>query len=68
MLHNIKECQLVEHKVYSTKGRPKNGQKPDKTQYQVVVTSTPNEEKINKNKLKQGYYIIGGNAIALTKK
>ena len=35
-LHNIKECQLVEHKVYSTKSRPKNGQKPDKIQYQVV--------------------------------
>ncbi len=64
--HNLKECTLVEHKVYTNKGRPKKRQKPDKIQYQVVATSTSNEEKINQNKAKQGHYIVGGNAQTLS--
>ena len=41
-------------------------QKPDKIQYQIVVSSIPDEEKVNKSKDKQGHYVIGGNAVALT--
>ncbi|EDN70060.1 transposase [Beggiatoa sp. PS] len=64
--HNVKECKPVEHEVYTNKGRPQKGQKPDKIQYQVVAISTPDEEKINQNKAKQGHYIIGGNAQTLS--
>jgi hypothetical protein len=38
-------------------------QKPDKIQYQIVVSSIPDEEKVNKSKDKQGqqrYWWLGG--------
>ena len=47
-LHKIKEYQLVEHNIYNR--RPKKIQKPDKIQYQIVVTITHDEEQINKHK------------------
>ncbi len=60
--HTLKtERKMIEHHHYKTKGRPKKGQKPDKTDYQIIAKSQQDAEKIESLKKKKGHYIIGGN-------
>jgi transposase len=59
--HLIKCGEIIEHKKYKGKGRPKKGQKPESIEYQVIVTHDLNENKINQLKEKKAHYIIGGN-------
>jgi transposase len=59
--HNLKNCQIVEHLGYESKGRPKKDQNPTKIEYQVTAESEVDTDKITQEKSKEGHYIIGGN-------
>jgi hypothetical protein len=62
--HAIKSYEIVEHKVFEGKGRPKKDQEPTKTEYQVIAEFETDTQKINLEKAKEGHYVIGGNTDA----
>jgi len=60
-LHKLTDIQLIEHKEYEGRGRPKKGQQPTAISYQIQANYSPDEEKITQPKAKEGHYIIGSN-------
>ena len=59
--HTLNDYDMIEHKKYEGKGRPKKDQKPIAITYQIVANSQENKDTINQQKEKKGHYIIGGN-------
>jgi transposase len=59
--HGLKNSQIVEHLTYEGKGRPKKDQQPTKIEYQIIVETESDADKIAQEKAKEGHYIIGGN-------
>ena len=59
--HAVKSYEIVEHKVFEGKGRPKKDQEPTKTEYQVIAQFETDTQKIDLEKSKEGHYVIGGN-------
>jgi hypothetical protein len=57
--HCVKSYQLIEHKVFEGKGRPKKDQEPSKIEYQVIAELESNLTKINLEKAKEGHDVIG---------
>lgn len=62
--HSVKSYQIVEHKVFEGKGRPKKDQEPTKIEYQVIAEMETDTHKINLEKASEGHYVIGGNTNA----
>lgn len=65
-LHRLTDTQIIEHQKYEGRGRPKEGQQPTVTTYQIQVNYGIDEETIAQLKASAGHYIIGGNAEALS--
>ncbi len=59
--HNTDEYEIIEHKRYASKGRPKNGVLPIAIEYQIILKPQEDKGKIDRMRKTGGYYVIGTN-------
>jgi len=63
IVSDIEGFGFVEHKRYSTRGKPKKGAIPDVTEYTILVNMTSNLTKFYEEKKRDGIFILATNEL-----
>ena len=63
LISDVEGFKLVEHKRYSTRGKPKKDAIKDVTEYTVLVNMTSNLSKFHEEKKRNGIFILATNEL-----
>jgi len=59
--HNLSSYEIIEHKRYKGKGRPKKGEQPVAIDYQIFVAAQLDSDKVDRLQKVAECYVIGSN-------
>lgn len=59
--HSLSSYEIIEHKQYKGKGRPKKGEQPVAIDYQIVLAAQLDSDKVDRLQKVAACYIIGTN-------
>lgn len=61
--HTIEQLEVIDHPIYSDRGRPKTETKPQSYRYQIFAKLTENIDVIQVETLRKACFIIGTNRL-----